>query len=75
MIQARTLNGIFLWTFGHLAALGRPRGGSGRALGRALGALAALEAPGVAGKVCLHKHAPLHNKIEKFPFLLLLLCF
>ena len=45
--------------------------GSGKALGRALGALAVLEAPGVSGMVYLHKQPPLHNRIEKFPFLLL----
>ena len=39
-------------------------GGSGEALG---GALVALEAPGVAGMVSLHKQAPLRNGIQKCP--------
>ena len=47
----------------------RISGGSGRGLG---GALEALDAAGVAGRVSLHKQAPLRNGIEKL-FLLLLL--
>ena len=43
--------------------------GSGRALGRALGALAALEAPGVSGMVYLHKVAPVCSRLQKFLFL------
>ena len=51
-------------------ALGGLWEGSGKPLGGALGALAALEAPGVSGRVSLHKQAPLRNIIE---FVLLLL--
>ena len=39
--------------------------GSGNALGRALGAQAALEAPGVSGMVYLHKVAPIRSRLQK----------
>ena len=45
---------------------------SGRTLGGASSALAALEAPGVSGRVSLHKQAPIRNRIEKCLFWLLL---
>ena len=61
----------WLWG-GSGRALGTLWDASGKPLGGALGALAAPEAPGVAGRVSLHKQAPLCNRNEKFPFFLLL---
>jgi len=67
----------------HLGDSGRGSGkaqgsfweGSGKPLGEALGALTALEAPRVAGKVYLHKVAPLCNGMQKNPFLFILKMF
>ena len=54
--------------------LGGLWGGSGKALGWSLEALAALEAPGVSGMDYLHKVAPCCSRLQKFFFLFILRC-
>ena len=49
-------------------------GGLWEGSGRVFGGSGGSGSSGVSGRVSLHKQTPLRNRIEKFPFLLLLLC-